>query len=159
MILEKGDMWSRWGKSDLWLFTACSHLTWQGELTMGAGIAREVKEKFPRMPEIMGAYLRHDGYGDTSSWGVCVSVYIPGITGRSKIGAFQTKWHWKESSSLALIGHSVLELQNLCRYGKLSRVDLNFPGIGCGGLERAHVLPIVRELPDVVHVWERATKK
>ena len=155
MILEKGDMFDSWGKCDLWLFTACSHLSWQGELTMGAGIAKEVKNKWPRLPGIMGATLQGRGYGDESDYGVCVPIYVPGLVGRSKIGAFQTKWHWKEPSSLALIGYSVVKLQTLCQYGGLSCVHLNFPGIGCGGLDRDHVLPIISELPDSVHVWER----
>lgn len=154
MILETGDMWSAWGKG-LWLFPACSHQTWSGDLTMGAGLAKAVKEKWPRLPDILGAYLRDGGHGDDSAYGVCVPVYVPGIEGSGKIGAFQTKFDWKAPSSLALIGFSVIELKIMCRYGQIPRVDLAFPGIGCGGLERADVLPIISELPDSVHIWER----
>jgi len=154
MILEKGDMWNVWGKG-LWLFPANAHQRWNGELTMGAGLAKEVKDKWPRLPSILGAYLRDGGYGDESAYGVCVPVYVPGIVDGYKIGAFQTKFHWKGVSSLALIGFSVTRLRIMCKYGQIPRVDLAFPGIGCGGLKREAVLPIISELPDAVHIWER----
>jgi hypothetical protein len=34
-------------------------------------------------------------------------------------------------------------------------VYLNYPGIGCGGLQKSRVRPIIEELPDTVHVWTR----
>jgi len=152
MILEEGDMWSVWGKTDLWLFTGNAHLDWNGALTMGAGIALEVTERWPRLPAILGAYLVQ---GNQCPYGVCVPVYVPGIDGTGKIGVFQSKDHWKGNSSLALIGYSVIALQKYIGSFKPKRVDMNCPGIGLGRLPREQVLPIISELPDAVHVWER----
>jgi len=33
------------------------------------------------------------------------------------------------------------------------RIDLNFPGIGNGRLSPDQVLPLIKQLPDNVHVW------
>ena len=72
-----------------------------------------------------------------------------------KIGAFQVKRHFREKASLSLIGYSVVRFLHIIKYERVERLDMNFPGIGYGRLPRAHVLPVIQELPDCVHVWEK----
>lgn len=161
MILEKGNMWDIYDQTDLFLITANSSLNNKGELIMGAGIAKEVKEKFPNLSLKFGQSLKeklknnfennlpHDFYG---------LFLFPGIE-NIRIGLFQTKFHWSNPSNLYLVFLSTAELLKeifLCdehSWG-YSRIDLNFPGIGKGQLSREEVLPIISVLPDNVHIWE-----
>jgi|AACY02.17.fsa_nt_gi hypothetical protein len=49
MQIQHGNMWDAWSEADFWLFTGNGKLTrHHGELVMGAGIAKQVKEKFPQ---------------------------------------------------------------------------------------------------------------
>ena len=65
------------------------------------------------------------------------------------------KSHWKEPARLDIIEQSCKVLSYfLAKYPEISRVDLNFPGIGNGKLKREDVLPLIEQLPDNVHVWE-----
>jgi len=138
MILEKGDMWSEWGESSLWLFTGNSYINKADELVMGCGLALAVKEQFPELPLRLGRKIPHLG--------------IYGTVRVGNIGAFQVKRHFGDKAELSLIGYSCIELMR--DIDECERVDLNFPGIGAGGLKREQVLPIISELPDCVHVWE-----
>ena len=74
-------------------------------------------------------------------------------------GCFMVKDHWMEKAKLSLIKDSCLDLCDILDsvavvHDSPIRVDLNFPGIGNGGLPREDVLPIIEQLPDNVHVWE-----
>jgi hypothetical protein len=71
-----------------------------------------------------------------------------------EIGAFQTKTHYKYPSNTTLITNSCIKLFEYIALARLQRVDLNFPGIENGKLNREDVLPIISLLPDVVHIWE-----
>ena len=152
MILEKGEMWSAFEDSDLWLFTANAHINKKQELTMGKGIALEVKERFPASVDVFGSCFYEKDYY-LKPYGVYVPKYIPGVDGSSRIGAFQVKYHYRNKASLALIGYSVVKLIEMIKERSLMNVHLNWPGIGAGKLKRSEVLPIISELPDVVRVW------
>ncbi len=47
MKLAQGDMWSVYDQADLFLVTTNGVVTRYGKLVMGAGIARQTKERFP----------------------------------------------------------------------------------------------------------------
>ena len=151
MILETGNMWSVFGKTDLWLFTGNSCVTKGGELVMGRGLALEVKNKCPGIARMFGIMIgsRQPVYG----------LKVPSeestiLTGGQRVGVFQVKQHFKDAASLALIGYSVIRLKGYIKVVSPKRIDLNFPGIGYGKLPREQVLPVIDELPDCVHVWE-----
>lgn len=59
MIVEQGDMWRAWAVSDLWLFTANAVLTADGRLVMGAGIAKQVRDKFAGVDLALGEQIEH----------------------------------------------------------------------------------------------------
>ena len=151
MILEKGDMWSQWGKTDLWLFTGNSYINKKCELVMGRGLALEVKTKFPALPRYLGGYIKSMRGGHLGVYG-----FIPwNLLGEDNIGVFQVKRHFRDNAELSLIGYSVITLKQHIERFRPDRVDLNCPGTGYGRLARRDVLPIISELPDCVHVWER----
>jgi len=141
MILEKGDMWSVFGKTDLFLITTNPIVRKDGAVVMGRGIALEAKKRFPKLPYDFGM-----GYPGITSTGH-IGVYDGQL-----VGFFMVKYHWREEAKLNVIENSVNEL---CEWiSRYDRVDLNFPGIGNGKLKREDVLPIIEVLPDNVHVWE-----
>lgn len=151
MILENGDMWSVWGKTDLWMFTGNSYIKKNGELVMGRGLALEVKKRFPRLPKRLGWDIGQH-YG--SIYGVIgMKIYIGDE--RQMLNVFQVKQHFKDNAELALIGYSVIKLKEFIQTHGLERVDTNMPGVGFGHLDRVNVLSIISELPGNVHVWER----
>lgn len=162
MILETGDIWSVFGKSDLWLFTGNSYITKKDELVMGRGLAKEVKDRYAEVPKKLVERIQRprlrDSFETKIAWSIYGVTFIPFEFPPDSdegfyLGVFQVKRHFKDKAELSLIGHSVLALQNAIRQYEFNRVDLNRPGVGWGALNWEHVYPIVAELPDCVHIW------
>lgn len=150
MILEKGDMFSIWGKTDLFLFTANPCVNKQGLAVMGRGIAKQLAEKCPNIRKRFGDYLTDVG---GLALPYCEPIMYDEDVGQH-IGYFLVKGHWRNRASLGIIKESVDDLIELIRhYHGTIRVDLNFPGIGNGKLAREDVLPLIERLPDNVHIW------
>jgi len=132
----------------LLLFTANSVLTRSGALVMGAGAARALRDRIPGVDRVLGRRLA--AAGAPAVYGLLV------VRGRRiRIGAFQTKRHWREPSDLELIRLATRRLlAYLEDHPEVRRVDLNFPGVGLGGLSERTVRPILEALPPFVHVWK-----
>lgn len=144
MQLAHGDMWDVFGQADLFLITTNGVVN-GGRLVMGAGVARQARDRFPGLDAALGRAAAAAG----SSYGLLVSPRWPA----ARLGAFQTKGHWREGLSPALIGLAARKLLAWCREHPDARVHLNLPGVGCGGLDRSAVLPLLEPLPDTVTVW------
>lgn len=148
MILEKGDMWSVFGKTGLFMITTNPIKRKDGAIVMGRGIAKQAAERFPTLPYDFGyRYSEHfAGYQGLTPTGL-----VKEYDGQT-IGYFMVKRHWRLPAEILIIEDSVLDL---CEYAhSFRRVDLNFPGIGNGKLAREDVLPLLQVLPDNVHIWE-----
>ena len=163
MILERGNMWDVFGKTDLFLITTNPIRRKDGAVVMGRGIALEAKTKFPDLPYMFGEVLagaeRHQDVGDPL---YPLNVGIIGVCDGQMLGWFMTKTHWRSPSDLAVIEKSVEQLipwEYIPTYNddvrRRIRIDLNFPGIGNGKLRREDVLPLLQKLPDNVHIWEK----
>ncbi len=113
---------------------------------MGAGIAKSARERFPGLDQALGAAAKAAG----SPYGLLISPRWP----EARLGAFQTKANWTEGSSPALIEFSARKLLAWCNMHPTARVHVNMPGVGCGGLSREAVLPLLEPLPNAVTVWE-----
>jgi hypothetical protein len=142
-----GDMWDVIVDSEMFCITCNSTLRRDGALTMGAGIARQAQEKLPGLPHVFGRKLQAAGLAG-KRYGTLTVEH-----GFLRITAFQTKVHFMESSTLDLIEFSVGKLLEEIEQLSPSRVDLNFPGIGLGGLEPDEVKPVLAALPDNVFIW------
>lgn len=148
MILEKGNMWSAFGKGAFMITTNPIRRKVDGAVVMGRGIALEAKTRYPQLPYDFGKQL--DRFPHLQSIGLIgryddVPIYY-----------FMVKAHWAEKASLDIIKRSVEAMEYWGDIGDLyqQRIDLNFPGIGNGGLAREEVLPLLQCLPDNVHIWE-----
>lgn len=149
MILERGDMFSMWGKTDLFLITTNPIRRSDGAIVMGRGIAKQIKDRFPQFPYDFARRRTPEGAGGYQG------ITPTGVVGRydgQLVGYFMVKNHWREAAVLDVIEDSVTDLSEVAHH--YDRIDLNFPGIGNGKLDREDVLPIIEVLPDNVHVWE-----
>lgn len=137
---EHGDMWTAWPKTDHFLITTNAYLKRNGALVMGRGIARQARDRFPGIDLKIGGRIAETG----SRYGL--------ILGR-KLGLFQVKHHFKEKADPDLISLSSRMLHEYAASHPGKRIDLNFPGIGNGGLVVRQVKPLIDTLPDNVHIW------
>lgn len=143
MILERGDMWSAFGRG-VFMITTNPIRRKDGAVVMGRGIALEAKTRFPSLP--------YD-FGDALERSPTPIGYIGDYNGTS-VYWFMVKDHWRNPASLEIIKDSVEMLDYY--YGFTDeRVDLNFPGIGNGHLSREEVLPLLQSLPNNIHIWEK----
>ena len=145
---ERGDIWSRWNHTHLLLVTTNSDVKKDGSLVMGAGIARQARDRFPGIERAFGA--RVQGYGP-SPYGLLVSERWP----VARLGAFQSKISWRDPASETVIALGVEKLIAWCRKNYGCRVDLAAPGIGLGNLSFERMEELVRPLPTDVHIWTR----
>lgn len=165
MILERGNMWDVFGKTDLLMITTNPILTKYNRVVMERGIAKQAADRFYQLPLDFGkkvlAATHEQDYADP------LAPIYTGVIGQydgQLIGWFMVKDHWASPAKLEIIERSTRELHKSLYFtsfldGKRSipkdfRVDLNFPGIGNGKLKREDVLPLLEVLPDNVHVWE-----
>jgi hypothetical protein len=160
MILEQGDMWSVFGKTDMFVITTNPIRRIDGAVVMGRGIAKQAKDRFPKLPYDFGNKLdRHRHEQDYVDVLAPTNTGMIGVYDGQLICYFMVKRHWAEPADLEIIKKSVKELKNALHFRGIPggvptslRVDLNFPGIGNGKLNREDVLPMLEELPDIVLV-------
>lgn len=159
MILERGDMFSMWGNTDLFVLTTNPIRREDGAVVMGRGIALEAKNRYPALPYDFGRRLSQaEGIQRYDDALFPVDIGVIGQYGKQSVGWFMVKDHWRENAKLEIIQRSAKLLTGWANgvARPFRRIDLNFPGIGNGKLKREDVLPIIEQLPDNVHVWEYA---
>jgi hypothetical protein len=110
-----------------------------GRLVMGAGIAREFRDRFYDLDLRWGQRLKSGGHDN----GFMVSSAYISHGGERLIHfvAFPTKEHWKQDSILDLIRCSALTLESVANIMGWRNVLMTRPGCGMGNLE----WPLVRE--------------
>lgn len=161
MLIEIGDMWSVYDKTDLFIFTANSFITREHKLVMGAGLALEVNSRVPYVARYLGGKILEIGHQPKylgkaflpfqRFYGLAIWKRKP----EQSVAAFQVKYHFKDYADTELIERSAMILKELAEKYPNARFDMNFPGIGCGHLPESRVRPIISSLPDNVHVWRR----
>jgi len=146
-----GNLWDELGVADIIFVTTNAQLRADGALVMGRGAAKEAIERFPQLPfnlgkKIPGAMKNRGAYG---------LVADPESTaGKTRIGAFQVKHHWRDEAELLLIKFSTGCLKRWAERYAEKRFALNFPGIGNGRLKEEDVLPLLATLPDNVFIYK-----
>jgi len=144
---EYGDMWGVYEKTDAFCITTNSYIKSNGAVVMGRGIAKAARDRFDGIDKELGSKIEH-----LSSYGLCTAS-------RGVVVAFQVKRHFKEKADLMLIANAALSLRRIANRYPNKRFDLNFPGIGNGGLSVSKVRPAVEVLPENVHVWRFEEQK
>jgi hypothetical protein len=145
-----GNMWSVYEETDAFCITTNSFIKKSGAVVMGRGIAKTARDRFEGLDRRLGEKIQNK-CGDLGSYGL--------VTSSNKIVAFQVKTHFKEKADLSLIAKSSLLLRQIANRNSGKRFDLNYPGIGNGGLKISKVKPAVEVLPENVHVWRFENQK
>lgn len=145
----QGDMWSALKEADLWLFTGNGVVKRNGALVMGAGIAKQVRDRWPGCDVRLGCLVKQGKLRADLGGYVYNLIAPPGKKG----GIFQTKINWKNPSTPQLIKDSTEKLVSWCEQHPGANVHLNMPGTGYGKLTQAEVKPILQILPPNVHIW------
>lgn len=158
MIIEYGDMWDQWGNTDLFVITTNAYICNDGKLAMGRGMARDAKINLPSIDFRLGCTIKcRLDCGITYSGVTGDYNFVTLLQDGQEVAAFQVKRHFKDNADIPLIRKAC---QGLCewiaQHPKPVRVDMNFPGIGYGGLSEAEVFRAIGHvLPDSVHVWKK----
>ncbi|MCG3211867.1 MAG: hypothetical protein FOGNACKC_05513 [Anaerolineae bacterium] len=158
-----GDMLTHWNTPDLLLITTNACVNAAGGLVMGAGVARQMRDRFRGLDRVLAQQIiarssRSTRFSHNAnpyklylpSYDLLVSPEWP----VKKLGLFQVKARFCDAASLSQIQESATALLLWCVEHPAAEVWLNFPGIGNGRLGRSEVLPIVKHLPDNVVIWE-----
>lgn len=149
MLYRRGNMWSVYQESDLFLITTNSYVRKDGELVMGRGIALEAKRRYPKLAKSAGDWLTKNGLVN-DFYGIMVDIMD------GPLGLFQVKYHFADQADLSIISNSCQMLADWISETQLEKVNINYPGIGAGRLMKSQVSPILEQhLKDLpVTVWE-----
>lgn len=152
-VLKKGQMFSCAGLEKHWVVVTTNCVVKKdGSLVMGAGAALDLCNYDPEAPKIFGSMISyHDFILANSPRGKI--KYGCKFYDEKRLGIFQTKYHYKDSSVIDLIEYSANVLKNFAISRHNDIFNLNYPGIGYGGLDKDDVHDVIRMLPENVHVW------
>ena len=137
--------------------TTNGNYTRQGVAVMGAGIALTAQQKYPKIQQNLGRYLRIMGnnvpyiIGAIDNRGEYFDVTAQDIKSKKfkcLIISFPTKNHFKENSSLELIKQSCMFLSEMADKHNLKNVYLPRPGVGLGNLNWEDVRTEIESLLD-----------
>jgi len=150
MKCMKGEMFQQLTPTTVLLVTTNGVLKDSGDLVMGAGSARKMKEYWTRAPEQFGDMIREFGRQYMEGyWHYGLLVY-------KHLGILQTKLHWNKPSPIEIVAYSLGMLHVLAKKNPLNTYRIPRPGCGHGGLSWDQVFPLVGQLPENVQVWTHA---
>lgn len=147
-----GDMFKKLGKENsLFVVTTNSYTRNDGCLVMGRGAAKQLADKRVSFPIIAGVAIKefekrhkHRQYH-----------FLTFKSYGEFVGILQVKIHFKEKSKLWLIEESIRimdDFVNTCTW--IEEVNMNYPGIGFGGLEKKKVKPLLKSLDERFNIWQ-----
>lgn len=130
MIETVGDYWVAWKKEWIPAIVCTTNMVVKpdGNLVMGAGIAKAFKEKFPEIDRIWGNRVKRG----------CKNLMITDYwdyDDKQILVALPTKYHWKDPSPMELVVKSCQELKIAADFHDWWRVLMTRPGCGNGGLK------------------------
>ena len=148
MQIIYGEMFDKYQyqNTDVFLVTGNSYINSFGELVMGRGAALQLKQLAPALPKIFGSLIEQY-YGHLQEYNLIIIKLL------HDVGVFQVKTHFKSKADLRLIERSVFKLHQYARLFPWRHIVMNYPGIGNGGRTREEVEPLIKTLPDNVHIY------
>ena len=144
MNFKKGNLYTKENREyyDLIGFTANSEVKKNGELVMGAGNAKVVRDTYKGSAKIFGTMIKGNK-----------KFYLKGSKDLG-VFAFQTKIKWRDKSHQDIIEKGIKKLTDYAIKHDFLKIALPFPGISNGGLNREDILPFLKVLPNNVDIWE-----
>ena len=147
MIEITGDFWieASESKPDAIVCTINTVLRGDGNLVMGAGIAKDFAEQFDWLPDRWGARTRKLDGQRTYPF---VEQREPWNAEPNLVG-IHTKYDWKDPSPLKLVDRSIKQLYIIVEAMDWKRVLMTRPGCGNGGLSwERQVKPLMNNILD-----------
>ena len=141
-IFKTGEMFHA---SGYLIVTTNSFLTSEVKLAMGRGAAWILKMKVPGIDRVFGKRISE----------TCGHLGRYGLLFHHRYGALQVKYRFDQKARVDLIEFSLKKLAEIARKSPESKFNINYPGIGNGGLRKPEVSPLLYILPDNVFVWEK----
>ena len=144
MTIKKGNLYTKENKEhyDLIGFTANSVIRKDGNLVMGAGSAKTVKDAYENSPKVFGERIKDK------------SVFHIEIVKELKLLALQTKIDWKDDSDINLVKESLNKLFTYATENPNLKIAIPFPGISNGNLKKETITPLLKNIPNNIDVWE-----
>lgn len=145
-----GDYWKESHNYDLLCVTTNGVVKKDGRLVMGAGIAKEFRDRYTDIDAILGSNVTLFGNRVfVINW--TTKCIIPSnfvVLPSEFLASFPTKHDWGNPSSIELIIKSAKELVEEVEKYNLRTILLTRPGCGNGGLTWEYVYPILAPLLD-----------
>ena len=123
-------------------FTSNGIVKANGELVMGAGVAKAFRNKWPDLPKRFGVLVRLEG--NIVNYHEQQIRYDRDVF----IVSFPTKNDWRDNSDIGLIKKSANELMQLANRLNWKNVALTKPGCGLGGLKWNEVSKVLEPILD-----------
>ena len=121
-VLEAhGDLWDVHAQGYWIAITTNGVIRANGLGVMGAGLAKQAADRFPRLPLLLGIHLRRFGN-------------IPASIPSMRIMTMPTKHDFRAASDLALIQSSLQHIQLILTRERIDRLYCPRPGCGLGQL-------------------------
>jgi hypothetical protein len=133
--------------------TSHASITEDGRLYMGYGQAQEAIKRIPDIDYQCGSLVQAHAVNG-------VYGFLPVRPPRPKdriigFGLFQTQVHWDETADPELIKYSMDCLRQFTQTHANTRIRMNFPGLGEGGLVADEIAPLLLPLPQTVTICHK----
>ena len=129
--------------NEIFMFTANSTIRANGNLVMGAGCAKTVRDTYTGIDKQFGSKIFN-----------LQEFNVTFVKWKEQwVGAFQTKLHWQKESPLYLVEDGVEKLTRIANERPQWVFHLPCPAVNHGGQSVDDVLPLLEQLPDNVIVY------
>jgi len=135
MIEVKGDIWDFYKKDhEAYIcITTNGFVKNNGDCVMGAGVAKDAKDKFKDIAQDLGSIIKKRGN----------NCYI---FSDIRVITFPVKHNWFENADMELIKKSAIQLMIYIEMFNIPRVYLPKPGCGNGKLRWSAVKPYIENI-------------
>lgn len=154
MIEVKGDFWKEALNADALVCTINGVVMSNGRLVMGAGIAKQFRDKYSPNLDLAWGQQRlgqPEGLLISKLATQCFELKDCEMT----LIGLPTKTDWKKPSDINFVAHNLQLLLEYVNVNDFKKVVMTRPGCGHGGLQWSQVKPLMQEFNDNVFVIER----
>lgn len=151
---KNGDIFLHLSPGDTLLVTTNAMIKKDGRLVMGAGFAKQVRDRWLNADLHLAQSVKWLG----SYYGITSGALVGQWNKRHiRIMGFQTKISPWEESSIKLIKNSVDRLMEYVKLYPYGTYHLPYPGIGYGGLSPEQLQDALDALPNRVCIYQYPT--
>lgn len=134
----KGDIFDYIGDADVVCVTTNGIVKTNGELVMGAGVAKAFANRYKNMPKILGKKVKDHGN----------IVFQGGEDNGTLLLSFPTKNNFKDKADIKLIIKSAERLRRFADKRNWQKIIIPSPGTGLGGLNKNTVYDALNKIFD-----------